>query len=587
MIAEALLWLLALALLSALWFAPRFGLAAVWREAAMKRLRRRFEDGLKHMLAWERRGKIATPESIAGSLGRSPRQVLTLITRMESKGLVSSGADGVRLTPEGERLALHVVRAHRLLERYLADEAGLPMSRLHQAAEKAEHELSPEGADRLDAHLGHPQRDPHGDPIPTSHGEMPKLDGATLTEWPVGRPARIVHIEDEPAVIFEQSLAAGLKPGMTLWVVEDSRAAGGKRRGSRAPAGVGRGANIQVTDAAPEELRASDAVRLSSLPLGVRAEVLARQRLPRLRPPPVDGPGDDAGAVIEPALRTPLAIRGYRLRGTMIALRRQQAGQVWVRPLRAERGGGGVSAKMAGHDCEACPAHVQLAQMGVSLGNADHLVALAGNPNTGKSSVFNALTGLRQHVGNWTGKTVARAEGGYKLAGKSYKLVDLPGSYSLLSASQDEEIARNFLLFGRPDCTIVVLDATALERNLNLALQVMEITDRVVLCVNLMDEARRKGLDVDVRSLSRDMGVPAVPTVARTKEGLPQLVQTVADVIAGRIKTKPLRVQPPPEVAAAPDDLTPLILEAAPGLPNALGRHAVARSATTTCGRRC
>lgn len=222
-----------------------------------------------------------------------------------------------------------------------------------------------------------------------------------------------------------------------------------------------------------------------------------------------------------------------------------------------------------GHDCETCPAHAQLAQMGISLGDADHLVALAGNPNTGKSSVFNALTGLRQHVGNWTGKTVARAEGGYRYAGKSYKLVDLPGSYSLLSASQDEEIARNFLLFGRPDCTIVVLDATALERNLNLALQVMEITDRVVLCVNLMDEARRKGLEVDVRSLSRDLGVPAVPTVARTKEGLPQLVQTVADVIAGEIVTKPLRVQPPPEVAQALDELTPLILEIAPGLPNA------------------
>ncbi len=207
--------------------------------------------------------------------------------------------------------------------------------------------------------------------------------------------------------------------------------------------------------------------------------------------------------------------------------------------------------------------------MGVSLGDYDHLVALAGNPNTGKSSVFNALTGLRQHVGNWTGKTVARAEGGYKYAGKSYKLVDLPGSYSLLSASQDEEIARNFLLFGQPDCTIVVVDATALERNLNLALQVIEITDRVVICVNLMDEARRKGLEVDVRSLSRDLGVPAVPTVARTKEGLPQLVEAVATVISGETKTKPLRAEPPAEVARAIAELAPMIEELAPGLPNA------------------
>ena len=219
--------------------------------------------------------------------------------------------------------------------------------------------------------------------------------------------------------------------------------------------------------------------------------------------------------------------------------------------------------------CEACPAHAQLARMGVSMGKHDHIVALAGNPNTGKSSVFNALTGLRQHVGNWTGKTVTRAEGGYELQGVRYKLVDLPGTYSLLSASQDEEIARNFLLFGQPDCTIVVADATALERNLNLVLQVLEITDKVVVCVNLMDEAKRKGLDVDVRSLARDLGVPAVPTVARTKEGLQNLVRVVADVISGEIRTKPVRPKPPEEVGAAVNELVPMIEELAPGLPNA------------------
>ena len=102
----------------------------------------------------------------------------------------------------------------------------------------------------------------------------------------------------------------------------------------------------------------------------------------------------------------------------------------------------------------------QLAQMGIALAEHDHLVALAGNPNTGKSSVFNALTGLRQHVGNWPGKTVTRAEGGFSLAGARYKLVDLPGTYSLLSASQDEEIARNFIVFAQPDVTVVVVDAT-------------------------------------------------------------------------------------------------------------------------------
>ncbi len=219
--------------------------------------------------------------------------------------------------------------------------------------------------------------------------------------------------------------------------------------------------------------------------------------------------------------------------------------------------------------CETCPAHAQLAQMGVSLANYDHLVALAGNPNTGKSSVFNALTGLHQHVGNWTGKTVKRAEGGYVFQSVRYKLVDLPGTYSLLSASEDEEISRNFLLFGQPDCTVVVVDATALERNLNLVLQVLEITDKVVVCVNLMDEAKRKGIEVDVRSLSRDLGVPAVPTVARTKEGLQQLVSTVADVITGTIATKPLRPSPPPGVQEAVDNLVPMIRSIAPDLPNA------------------
>ena len=221
------------------------------------------------------------------------------------------------------------------------------------------------------------------------------------------------------------------------------------------------------------------------------------------------------------------------------------------------------------NDCEGCPAHAKLAQMGVSIGSYDHLIALAGNPNTGKSSVFNSLTGLRQHVGNWAGKTVTRAEGGYELRGKRYKLVDLPGTYSLLSASQDEEIARNFLLFGRPDCTIVVVDATALERNLNLVLQVLEITAKVVVCVNLMDEARRKGLAVDTRALSRDLGVPAVPTVARTKEGLHDLSRVAADVISGEIATRPKRAEPPPEVRAALDELVPMIHSLAPALPNA------------------
>jgi len=207
--------------------------------------------------------------------------------------------------------------------------------------------------------------------------------------------------------------------------------------------------------------------------------------------------------------------------------------------------------------------------MGVKLDNFDRVVALAGNPNTGKSTVFNALTGLRQHTGNWPGKTVTRAEGGYEFNGVRYKIVDLPGTYSLLSASQDEEVARNFILFGQPDCTIVVTDATALERNLNLVLQVLEITDKVVVAVNLMDEAKRKGLEVDARSLSRDLGVPAIPISARTGEGMQTMLSTVSDVIEGDVRTQPLRVQGTSEFQGAVIELKSEIEALYPGVPNA------------------
>jgi ferrous iron transport protein B len=219
--------------------------------------------------------------------------------------------------------------------------------------------------------------------------------------------------------------------------------------------------------------------------------------------------------------------------------------------------------------CESCPAYAGLEQMGLRADHFDRVVALAGNPNTGKSTLFNLLTGLKQHTGNWPGKTVTRAEGGYQFRGVRYKLVDLPGTYSLLSASQDEEVARDFILFGRPDCVIVVADATALERNLNLAFQVMEITEKVVIAVNLMDEARRKGLEVDTRLLSRELGVPCVPISARRGEGIYDLLSTVADVIEGRIQTHPRRIQGTPEFQQAVERLVPLIEKLAPGVPNA------------------
>jgi GTPase len=219
--------------------------------------------------------------------------------------------------------------------------------------------------------------------------------------------------------------------------------------------------------------------------------------------------------------------------------------------------------------CETCPAFTQLEQMGIKTGDFDRVIALAGNPNTGKSTLFNALTGLKQHTGNWPGKTVTRAEGGFQFNSIRYKIVDLPGTYSLLSASQDEEVARDFILFGQPSCTVVVTDATALERNLNLVMQVMEITDKVVVAVNLMDEAKRKGLEVDTRSLARDLGIPAIPISARTGDGIHVLLSTVAEVIEGTIATKPIQVLGTPEFQRAVSELVPMIEKAAPGVPNA------------------
>ena len=197
-------------------------------------------------------------------------------------------------------------------------------------------------------------------------------------------------------------------------------------------------------------------------------------------------------------------------------------------------------------ECGACATGcntAHLTKLGIKTGGWDYVVALAGNPNTGKSTIFNRLTGLHQHVGNWAGKTVTRAEGAFTLNGKKFKLVDLPGTYSLLSTSVDEEIARDFVLFGKPDVTVVVADATRLERNLNLVLQILEITSRVVVALNLIDEARRNDLTVDERALARDLGVPVVPMAARRGEGVDELLSAIERVADGEYPARPHRIK--------------------------------------------
>lgn len=205
------------------------------------------------------------------------------------------------------------------------------------------------------------------------------------------------------------------------------------------------------------------------------------------------------------------------------------------------------------------PCRVLREHFGITAKDGQMIVALAGNPNVGKSTLFNALTGLRQHTGNWPGKTVDNAQGTFTYRNKSFLLVDLPGTYSILAHTVEEEIARDFICFGKPDVTVVVLDATSLERNLNLALQVMEITSRVVVCVNLIDEAKKKRISVDFNGLEKELGVPVVATAARQGEGLPDLKEKVYQIALGLKRNHPRKISYCKEIEDTVEVLLPRI----------------------------
>lgn len=189
----------------------------------------------------------------------------------------------------------------------------------------------------------------------------------------------------------------------------------------------------------------------------------------------------------------------------------------------------------------------------------DKVVALAGNPNVGKSTVFNNLTGLNQHTGNWPGKTVTNAQGYCTYKSNSYILVDIPGTYSLMAHSAEEEVARDFICFGDPDAVIVVCDSTCLERNLNLVLQTIEITSNLVVCVNLMDEAKRKNITINLNKLSERLGVPVIGTIARKKKSLHRLMQEVDNLLNSRNKNKTVQIKYTAPIEDALSVLEPVI----------------------------
>ncbi len=223
-----------------------------------------------------------------------------------------------------------------------------------------------------------------------------------------------------------------------------------------------------------------------------------------------------------------------------------------------------------GSCASSCHHEAQLTKLGIKSRNWDYTIALAGNPNTGKSTIFNQLTGLRQHVGNWAGKTVSRAEGAFSFNDKKYKLVDLPGTYSLLSTSVDEEIARDFILFGKPDVTVIVADATRLEKSLHLVLQVLEITNRAVVALNLMDEAKRSDLTIDWRELVRELGVPVVPMAARRADGIAELLAAIEKVSLNEFPVQARRVRyADKELESAIETLASNLRESFDDLPNA------------------
>ncbi|MBM3125299.1 MAG: hypothetical protein FJZ87_09525 [Chloroflexi bacterium] len=331
---SAVLVIIGLLILAA-FLAPRFGFVAIAKSYRAAQERERVEDALKHLLDREQGGRHASPESLGGTLDLSRTKVMSLVEGMENQGLLESRGGDLHLTPQGERWALHVVRAHRLWERFLADEARMPLEQVHSEAHRREHSLTEAQLNELDAAMGHPTRDPHGDPIPSREGVINRAEGMPMTLWQDDHPARIVHLEDEPALAYQQILAAGLRLGQDIRILEKNSnryvLSDGETEYRLAPAVA---SNIHVAPLPISELLKRESIPLSDLPQDKRAEIVTldesvqgftRRRFLDL--------GLTPGTSISPELGNFFGDpRAYRVRGTLIALRKDQAAQIWVKP---------------------------------------------------------------------------------------------------------------------------------------------------------------------------------------------------------------------------------------------------------------
>lgn len=316
-----------------------YGVAAQLRKYRLALARERTENALKHLLQQATDGHTASFASLQGVLRVSDRQLMALTEHLERDGLVRSEGTQFQLTAEGERVALHVLRAHRLWELYLADELGVPIDRVHEQAERAEHSLTKQQLDRLSAAMGHPELDPHGDPIPTGDGQVPSSPGTPLGAWPPSVPGRIVHLEDEPPLAYAQLSAEGLRLGQVVRVIDRSPTrvvlSDGENEYRLAPM-VAANVHVAAVDAVPAPAAwPAEVIPLTGLASGESAEVVAldpafrgfaRRRLLDL--------GFTPGARIRSDLTTFAGDpRAYRLRGTTIALRREQSDRVLVKRL--------------------------------------------------------------------------------------------------------------------------------------------------------------------------------------------------------------------------------------------------------------